>query len=649
MSSLKDALIRVSRVARNIEQAKAPARPPPPTKLAPVSTKYVEIPKRERISRKELLKHRKHLRGFQKKRFQKFLQELNMPGLKIFDEDLPPYDSARAEANLAAKSGKDRASMFSMFLSERVTFNRMLDFLVELTPLYLKSKETVTNPLALQTILKLQDEEYRKDKYNVPRYHFHEVPPFPEPLTKESFREYIYFITHVNIPYRNSSSLLSGIIPEILLYTHLLLNEKFKDLRSAETFNYLIKYFGHDKFQASFAKELLLVMAADGKQPNLETINQLIKICRVHSKRRSLVSSYVVVLKYLNLVKRMGLSVNLTTWTRIYECITNIFLREAYVNKMASINLPILSHMCVRILEDFCQTTNDTQEVIDFLCNELRRPGWRELPRLAEKVVLHIVTRAKSVQDLEQAFALLEEIEVDESTINAFSKAVFENEKLSNRTLVLLTAYTRFEGLVNAESTNFFLNMIKTVSTDSIEVSQANFILRCLIHEDAVKKLNLPVEFSTNAKSKKTSRKIPHFPYPIPNSNIHEHYRIMKRLTGDHLTNFEARVIHHNSENEQIPITWDPLTDSEKAKWGEYVSKIRNSDPLWRETDKIISDLDLQVVAICTPLHLITGYTKLNAINTSISRDISLVQRLQVGLDEHLKRELEERNIHSIK
>lgn len=643
MSSLREALIRVSRVARNIEQAKLPLRPPSQHTKSVKDSEVNELPRRERIPKKDLHKFRENLKGFQKRRFQSFLKPLNMPDLKIFDDDLPKYDIARAEANLAVKSSNDRVAVFNTFLSERFTFNKMLDFLVDLTPLYLKCERTVTDPAALGNILKQQDDDFRKNKFDVPRYHFHEVPPFPEPLTKESFQEYIYFLTHVRMPYKNSSSLLSGVIPEILLYTHSLQNDAFKDLRSVETYNYLIKFFGYDKFQASFAKELLLVMTADGKQPNMETINELLKICRSHSKRRSLVSSYSVILRYLSLVKRMGLTVNLTTWSRVYECITNIFLREVYVNKMASINLPILSHMCVRVLEDFSQTTRTTQDVIDFLCNELRRPGWRELPRLAEKVVLHIVSGAKNPLELKPAFDLLEDIAVDETTINTLVNKILQNENLRNRTLVLLFIYCRFEQHVNAQSPEVLSNLIKAISTDDIAITQANFLLRCVVHEEAVRTLNLPVEFNKYAEIGKGKSKRPHFPYKIPTSCIPEHYRIMKRLTGDHMTDFEARVIHNHRE--QLPIPWDPLTESEKVKWKAYKAKLTQIGPFWLDLANVTQELGLETAAKNTPPHLIKAYRKLNAINTGISRDINLVHRLKIGLDKHLEKELEERKI----
>lgn len=650
MSSLKDALIRVSRVARNIEQIRQPARPPPqPSFPASQRASNPEKPKRERIPKKELQKYRKQLRGFQKKRYQKFLLDLNMPDLKIYDEEIPKYDVERAEANLAAKSSTDKVAIFHRFLSERSVFNKMLDLLVDLTPQHLKSKETVSDPHALQNVLELQDNEYRKNMFPTPRYHFHEIPAFPRPLTRKSFQEYIYFLTHVKIPYRNSSSLLSGIIPEILLYTHLLTNEEFKELRSVETYNYIIKYFGYDKFQASFARELMLVMAADEKQPNLETINQLIKICRLHSTRRSLVSSYSIILKYLHLIRRMGLSVNLTTWARIYECITNIFLREAYVNKMSSINLPILSHMCVRILEDYSSTTQVTQEVIAFLCNDLKRPGWKQLPRLAEKVVSHVVANARQVDDLKPAFDLLDEIVIDEATVNTITRTISENTHLKHRTLILLFAYHRLEKFINVESTDTLVSMIKVIANENINIARANFIIRGLLHNEALKKLNLPAEFISHKQKKQPYFKHNKVTYKFPNTCISEHYRIMKRLIGDSITDFEARVLYHYRDEDGYQMPWVPLTEAESDEWKAFKELVSNIDPFHKNMEELSSEVGIEMAAKNTPSHFISAYRIHNAVNSSISRDIDLVHRLRAGLDEHLKKELEERGIYSSK
>ena len=70
------------------------------------------------------------------------------------------------------------------------------------------------NELAMRRILDQQTKVY-----DVPHHAFHEIPPIPSPLTKDSFEQYIYHLTHCKFHYRNSLSLQSGIIP-ISYYTH---------------------------------------------------------------------------------------------------------------------------------------------------------------------------------------------------------------------------------------------------------------------------------------------------------------------------------------------------------------------------------------------------------------------------------------------
>ncbi|KAM9922628.1 hypothetical protein OXX80_011812, partial [Metschnikowia pulcherrima] len=160
-------------------------------------------------------KVRPHLKGFLRKRYQKFLEPLDMPQLKIYDDSLPKYDVSRAEHILANKKSSDRQQIFANYLEEKHNFEKMMNLLVELTPRDLMDKNTVENSTSLAHVLKREESQFRATRYDhIPRYHFHEVPPIPQPLTKESFQEYIYFLTHSKMLYRNSSSLMSGIVPE---------------------------------------------------------------------------------------------------------------------------------------------------------------------------------------------------------------------------------------------------------------------------------------------------------------------------------------------------------------------------------------------------------------------------------------------------
>ena len=178
----------------------------------------------------------------------------------MFNVDLPKYNSELAKIVWVRKTNQDTVNVFNNFLEDRIIFNQMMDLLIDITPEYLKSND-IHNDQSLSRILQQQDHQDRMNKFSdiTPRYHFHEIPPIP-PLDPESFQKYIYFLTHLKILYKNSLSLQNGLVSDILLHTHKLTNTKYQPFRSVYTYNYLIKFFGYDKNQSSFARELLLVV-----------------------------------------------------------------------------------------------------------------------------------------------------------------------------------------------------------------------------------------------------------------------------------------------------------------------------------------------------------------------------------------------------
>lgn len=663
MSSLKDALMRVTRVARHLE-----LRQPRKTlnysgsvtsQLGQQDHQHTQnpqfnlLPERKRIPSEQLKKIRPYLKGFQKKRYQKFLEPLEMPELKIYDESTPTYDVARAEANLASKKSKDRIDVFNNFLSERFVFNKMLDFLVELTPPHLKSEETVNDPASLASVLAEQDQQYTQAKGDdVPRFHFHEIPPIPLPLTKDTFRQYIYSLTHLRMLYKNSSSLASGIVPEILFFTHSLDNETFKPYRSVDTYNYLIKYFGYDKFQSSFAKELLLVMAKDGHRPNLELINQLLKICRIHSNRRFLVSTYRVIINYLNLVKRMDLQVNLTTWNRVYDCIDNIFLKEIFLNKMSTANLPILNNMCIRILEDFATTTTHNHEVVTFVEQDLRRPNWKSDPRLLNKVLYHRVSHLKKNSDLKEIWHdMLLETQIDAMTLKTFVNAISSNPNLANKEYLLLATYMKMRNQI-AFVPEVLGKLILAICNHQCEILTTSKLVRALIHKEAVERLNLQVEFNEYAtgldRSESPTKKLYPFPYPVPRANIPEHYKMMKRLTQYQLIDLEAITIYFQNESErkELRMPWELLDDAESAEWSKISHSLETDPEYWENTESKSTLLGLNKTAQTTPPEVVATYRTINTISMGVSHDINLIHKLEVGLDKQTEQEMAQRKIY---
>lgn len=642
MSLLQNALLRV---ARKVQQEKLLRRQVPAIQAKADSQPEADPPRRalRRAPKEKLRLVRKAQSALQRKRFQKFFEPLNMPLLRIFDDEPRDYDTKRAEANLVLKLRKDNSGLLNTYLNEKSVFTRMLNFLVDSTPEHLKDSASVNDPDTLGRVLDQENSEYLKNQYpDVPRYSFHEVPQIPNPLTKENFQKYIYILTHSKFPYRNSSSLTSGIIPEILLHTHHVDNKTYKPFRSVETYNYLISYFGYNKFQNIFARGLLLVMAKDGHPPNINTINELLKICRIHRRKRSLVSTYQVVINYLDLAKRMNLQINLTTWNRVYDCIDNIFFKEALVNKMLAISLPILENMCIRILTDYCLTTKNSDEVITFIEQELRRPNWKKDPRLADRVLYHMIVNAKSDAELQTAIDhLFDDFATDSLSLNQAACALLRNKKISTPSFHLICLYLSRS---QAALPEVFISLIEGLCTDknSLNIEQLAFILRGIL-ADASVSFNLPLE---SIVPETIEREFTHFPYPIPRANMSERYRILKRLSVNRLTELEAAVIHANNLFKlSIPMPWQPLSDQEAARWESLKIKIRELVNVHKDVSELLSSLGLLPPLEPISDEVILSYQRVNNISIGTSSDLRVLNKLEDGFEEDLERELKERGI----
>ncbi|RKP30233.1 hypothetical protein METBISCDRAFT_27583 [Metschnikowia bicuspidata] len=642
MSLLQNALARVARKVQQDQLRRqkpvvyvnneTPAQAPPRTAL-------------RRVSKEKLRLAKEDMRHIQKKRFQDFFAPLKMPLLRIYDDEIAPYDFARAEANLAAKLRKDRAGLLNTYLNERSIFTKMLDFLVESTPEHLKSSDTVSDPELLASVLQKENAMYTANQYpDVPRYSFAEVPLIPYPLDSESFREYIYTLTHTQFPYRNSSSLASGIIPEILLHTHHLENEEYKPYRSVDTYNYLISFFGYNKFQNFFARGLLLVMAKDGHSPNIHTINELLKICRIHNKKRSLVSTYQVVINYLDLAKKMDLQINLTTWNRIYDCMNNIFFKEAFINKMLVINLPLLDNMCIRILSDYCLTTKSTKEVITFVEKDLRRPDWTKDPRLAGRVLSHLIRTARDDVELQHVFSgLVKEIALDALSLAQMATALLQNRRIFSPSFHLLCIYLAQNLPMLPE---VYIALIKglCLERNSLKIASLAFVVRGVLHDASIH-LKLPRENDT-ADPKSPEKRLEHFPYPIPRANISERYRMLKRLTLTSLTELEAAVIYTNHHSDlSVAMPWQPLSEQEAAAWNKVKETLQAEKTVHTDASDVAASLGLVPPSPPIPDDIISRYQRVNNISIGTFSDLRALHRVERGTHAEFEKELRLRGI----
>lgn len=557
MNSLKDAISRVGRSIRTLEHlrddkvalnAKKTVAKPPSDRPPPPATKIIDQPDHN-YTHEELHERRKHLHGYQRKVFQEFLAPVNIPNLKIFEPEPRPFDTKFARQNWRTKTSKDNVVRYNLYLENRLTFSTMLDLLVELTPRHILESGSSED---LSRKMSIEEQQHHQ---RVPRYWFTEIPPIPTPLTADTFDEYIYFLTHSRILYKNLLSLQSGLVPDILLYTHKPTNDTYRLVRSSRSYNHLIKYFGFDKNQSAFARELLLVMKHEGHDINIDTINNLLLLCLVHANIRSTTNTHQIVTKYLRLSRTLGIDIDLTTWTRVYDLIKNIFFKEMFLNRIGTIGLPILPSLGLRILEDFGETTTRTDEVVEFIEKDLRLAEWASHVRFRNKVLYH---RGRHISEREVGEFYDKWCHTtvwDDHSARYVLLAVRRNRHISNKPAVVFGLYCRLVTADSVEAPEVFQAVVQVLlGAFRFTPALVGVLVRGVIH-DATVKLRLPDEVTT---------------YPNGASKL-EAYKIVQRMTGVQLSEFEGVMAEAGCEK----LVSAPLSGAEVAEWERVKKTVR--------------------------------------------------------------------------
>lgn len=578
MNSIKDALVRLSRVVRQLESdgKKLPIVGPRSAmrnaaKHQNVSrdkhnVKVIRRPDRniENVSRYSAL-----VRDHQKERFRDFLRPLGIPNLKTLQETgsgPKQYDTEKARNNWLINKDNLRS-----FLYNREAFSKMMDLIRDLTPP--EYVATDKSPEHIRRIIEVDEIERRRSSFHGigPKNSFSEIPSMPEPLTPESFRKWIYQLTHTKYHYRNLSSLKSGIVADILLYTHNLENTQFKRFRSVDTYNYLIKWFGYDKNQNSFARELILVMNKDGHSINLDTINQLLKICTTHLHIRQLSNTYHNISQNLRLAQKLGLGIDLTTFHRVYDCISSIYLRELYLNRLTSIGVPILRGLIVRIVGDFAQTTKSTAELIQFIENSLKIVDWKGDSHVYNQVVVHRA-RHETLEDVLEGVAGC----YDAYTVKYLMESVVQrNGPVSDLWKIYKRLPLEADGYLNVVIVFRFL-VQKTLGCEAYTARQKIFIVRGIMHE-MINGANMPLEVEEHV--------------PMGRKR-YQHYSMFKRVVGRNykgdagsLTRLEACARFYYGSN----VLSQLLSEAERQAWKRFLADGVASEECVDERGEIVA------------------------------------------------------------
>ncbi|KAI3403239.2 AEP3 [Candida oxycetoniae] len=528
--------------------------------------KPVYIKRQNRFTDEELEKFKSTLRLLDRQRLQEFLGPLNIADLKTLGKR-ETYDCETASKNWQVKNFQKNFQSQSIVYEETQIFKKLIKYLVDLTPSNLKQ---VNNEVRLNHIMEKQVFKQRLRVDN-----FHEITQFPDPITKKNFEEYIYNLTHIRHHFLLSSSLKSGIIPLILLYTHNLANEKFAPYRSTTTFNHLIKYFGIDKNQNLLAREILLVMRKDGHHANQETIDNLLRMCKTHSHIRSISSTFSVVLKYLKLSDTLGIDVTLDTWTRVYDTIRSPQLKEYFLKVLQGEQIPMTRGLVMRVLDDYMETTNDTEKVIHFIENDLNFKNWRCDNKVVHKIVEHRC-RHGYIPEIGNN---------DDYSLLSLLYGLAKNKSLTFKSKLMFEKYCKFTETHCPQLINIYKVIIRQLIDDFRDLRNiplVNFLIRGLVH-DATQSIGLPVEYYQYDSSAKT---------------IPENYKMISNIVKSRLFNFQALIDVINSKKViEIREPWTLLSDNEIVQWEKLKKSNNKWDGFIEEQTKYLPKQELELAA----------------------------------------------------
>ncbi|RLV94730.1 ATPase expression protein 3 [Spathaspora sp. JA1] len=647
MSTIKDTIARIGRIVRQSKVLQNPENQAIAKKndlklknkqssiTKSDSTKVTQSVYRN-LQPDEVRKYKPLYQDFQRKTYREFLEPLDIPSLKTFNER-PAFDSKSAKQSWAKKTSQNPRHILEQYMQDRQTFQIMISTLIDLTPSHLKNID-YTNAAELNNIILQQDQEANQNKTPISAHCFHEIPPIPSPLTRENFSEYIFKLTHTDYSYKNSSSLQSGIIPQILLYTHRLTSHEFKDFRSTQTYNCLIHYFGYVKNQSTFARELLLVMKSDGHAYNIDTINTMMKILTTHANIRGVTSTYGLALKYLQLSSSLNIPINLGTYNYIYSTIGNVHLKEDFLKMMHNNGVPIPKAMMLKIVDDFAKTTTDYHEVINFIETDLGYESWSNDSKFSRKVVYSQALNAKS--DHEQ----LQKFNIDEYTLSDLLHGIRRNEVLKNKAFTMIRIYTQFLNRSSFHKRDFtkiprIYHLITRQLMDDLndvrKLGTLAYLVRCIIYE-ATQRLDLPVEIVDYGNGKVT---------------LPENYKIMSKIIGGDLQKLEAKItyINNNLQDVYIKPTSILLDDQEIEVWNQLKSELKMAEQNTTEFSnlfKLIKSAHLpNGTVVDIPHEEIQKILAHTGSKISAHRNRERVIRISEGSDEYIKRQMIERGL----
>ncbi|CAI5757225.1 unnamed protein product [Candida verbasci] len=533
MISIKETIQRLIKSKNHLNQLQQTKIKPKPNNKKSSTPKDIEIHSK---TKHVPLNTTKSTSNYHKSNFQKYLSPLNSPHLKIYKKN--EWDPELAKSNWIEKKSKAPKHQLSYYINNRNAFEEMKELVLKNLPHHLKNVKEEH----LKSIL-LEQEQLVKRR-DIPSVSYDEIPQLPKNLTSASFENYVYQLCYTQFYYKNSFSLDIGIIPQILLWTHSLDNDKFKNFRSTRTFNHLIYYFGYVKNQNQFSRELLLVMNKDGHEIDIDTINLILKISKIQNGILSTTSIYKIINRYLKLSAKLGIELNLETIVRIYDLISNIHFKENYLNWLIDHQIPISQNLIIRILEDYLYTTTDTDKVIKFIESDLTYKDWRNDDTFKRQVEFHygLTGNTKTKTKI--------------TDLKAFISGL-KNSELEKKSVIMLKSYVMFNG--DKFQIQIYKNIINTILKENLNLKNLkslSFIIRGLYHEYLK---------ASNLKTSKFSDVVP------------ESYKNIVSKSQIHFK-FQAMIEYVNTiTNDKVKMPWEIFNEEEIEEWEGTKKKLTDN------------------------------------------------------------------------
>ncbi|CCH59322.1 hypothetical protein TBLA_0B04880 [Henningerozyma blattae CBS 6284] len=290
-------------------------------------------------------------RGFNKKIVHEYLSPLSKTNFKRLDPNLK-YDFKKAEAFTTYSKTVQRNLVNG--LTSNVESINYQKFLSKLLSILMKNSTHIKQLSAIPNF------NYSLSGSNniYLNYTCEEVPALPDfDKNPELFENYIGILTHTNFLYKNSSR-LNGIIPKILRNLMHPSNIKTLKLRTVNTYNDVIYYFG-TKHDFASSREVFAQMKLESCSPNTRTYNLLLRNILRNLRLNKSKPIYDEVIFYLEDMESHGVKPDLVTWLTCYNFLNENLSRQIFIEQMISLGFPITNEVLYAIVK--------TSDKIDYM------------------------------------------------------------------------------------------------------------------------------------------------------------------------------------------------------------------------------------------------------------------------------------------